>query len=203
MARVRLRVGSSEVEIDSRDFYVDNETVRAVIGEMALCIQEAPAAGRPPAPLPAPTQAGSPEYLDATGLRNIREAEAPEPEFSDHATGPEADDAEEAPPAGPHAQRVHSREQVRGGLLMLLDADAFFDYPRTVSDIAQRLRECGWHAGSLAVSEVMTELAICKRVTKNSVKDAASTYVSAGVRAASYDACDGPDATPTAMAAPA
>ena len=54
MARVRLRMGPSEVEIDSRDFYVDNETVRAVIEEMALCMQEAPAAGRPPAPLPTP-----------------------------------------------------------------------------------------------------------------------------------------------------
>lgn len=200
MARVRLRMGSSEVEIDSRDFYVDNETVRAVIEEMALCMQEAPATGRPPAPLPAPApQAGSPEYLDATGLRNIREAEASEPEFSDHDQSPEADDSEEGPPAGPRAQRAHSREQVRDGLLMLLDTDTFFDYPRTVSDIAQRLRECGWHAGSLAVSEVMTELAICKRVTKNSVKGAASTYASAEARAGCYEACDGP----AAVAAPA
>lgn len=202
MARVRLRMGPSEVEIDSRDFYVDNETVRAVIEEMALCMQEAPAANQSPAPLPAPPQAGPPEYLDATGLRNIREAEAPEPEFLDHDTSPEADDSEEGPPAGPHAQRAHSREQVRDGLLMLLDADAFFDYPRTVSDIAQRLRECGWHAGSLAVSEVMTELAICKRVTKNSAKGTASTYVSAEASTGSHEACDGPAAT-AAMAAPA
>lgn len=202
MARVRLRMGPSEVEIDSRDFYVDNETVRAVIEEMALCMREAPAAGRPPVPLPAPPQAGSPEYLDATGLRNIREAEASEPEFSDHAASPGNNDTEEEPPpAGPRAQRAHSREQVRDGLLMLLDTDAFFDYPRTVSDIAERLRECGWRAGSLAVSEVMTELAICKRVTKNSVKGTASTYVSAVARAGCYEACDGPPAAE--MAAPA
>ena len=31
LAKIRLRVGDSDIEIDSRDFYVDNDTIRKVI----------------------------------------------------------------------------------------------------------------------------------------------------------------------------
>ena len=31
LAKIKLRVGDSEIEIDSRDFYVDNQTIGKVI----------------------------------------------------------------------------------------------------------------------------------------------------------------------------
>ena len=40
MAKIRLRVGDSEIEIDSRDFYVDNNTIRKVIADISSLLQE-------------------------------------------------------------------------------------------------------------------------------------------------------------------
>ena len=35
MARIRVRAGGSEIEVDSRDFYVHNETVHSVIEDLS------------------------------------------------------------------------------------------------------------------------------------------------------------------------
>ena len=70
MARVRLRLGESEVEVDSRDFYVDNRTLGEVIGEISAHLPEA-SARMVPAEAP------------AAALEGLDDAEAHEPEFSD------------------------------------------------------------------------------------------------------------------------
>ncbi|CAI9830659.1 MAG: hypothetical protein MPI95_07090 [Nitrosopumilus sp.] len=64
MARVRVRVGEAEVEVDSRDFYVDNETVAGVVAGLSASL-----------PASAPVQPGA--------LDGLEEAEAFEPEFSE------------------------------------------------------------------------------------------------------------------------
>jgi len=38
MAKIRVRFGRNEIEIDSRDFYVDNETVGEVIENIRQCM---------------------------------------------------------------------------------------------------------------------------------------------------------------------
>ena len=38
MAKIRVRFGKNEIEIDSRDFYVDNETVGEVIENIRQCM---------------------------------------------------------------------------------------------------------------------------------------------------------------------
>ena len=43
LAKIRLRVGDSEIEIDSRDFYVDNDTIRKVIADISSLLQESSA----------------------------------------------------------------------------------------------------------------------------------------------------------------
>lgn len=58
MARIRVRAGGSEIELDSRDLHIDNETMGRVIDEVSAHL-------RP-----------SMRVLDA-----LPEAEAPEPEF--------------------------------------------------------------------------------------------------------------------------
>jgi len=40
MAKIRVRFGRNEIEIDSRDFYVDNETVGEVIENIRQCMGE-------------------------------------------------------------------------------------------------------------------------------------------------------------------
>ena len=40
MAKIRVRFGRNEIEIDSRDFYVDNETVGEVIENIKQCMGE-------------------------------------------------------------------------------------------------------------------------------------------------------------------
>lgn len=58
MARIRVRQGQSEIELDSRDLHIDNETVGNVITEVSRYLQP------------------SMRVLDA-----LPEAEAAEPEF--------------------------------------------------------------------------------------------------------------------------
>ena len=40
MAKIRIRIGSNEIEIDSRDFYIDNDTASQVIADLAFRLQE-------------------------------------------------------------------------------------------------------------------------------------------------------------------
>ena len=40
MAKIKLRIGKDEIEIDSRDFYVDNQTIGKVIEDIALHLHE-------------------------------------------------------------------------------------------------------------------------------------------------------------------
>jgi len=41
MAKIRVRFGRNEIEIDSRDFYVDNETIGEVIENIRQCMGDA------------------------------------------------------------------------------------------------------------------------------------------------------------------
>ncbi len=40
MAKIRVRFGRNEIEIDSRDFYVDNETIGEVIENIRQCMDD-------------------------------------------------------------------------------------------------------------------------------------------------------------------
>ena len=40
LAKIKLRIGDNEIEIDSRDFYVDNNTVGKVIADITALLQE-------------------------------------------------------------------------------------------------------------------------------------------------------------------
>lgn len=192
MARVRIRAGEVEVEIDSRDFYVDNKTIRAVIEEVLGCLpapKARPASGEAPelqeggrrrrdcagggggAP-PSRPRLQRPEGAGATvaaALDDIADAEAYEPEFSGDAYAPER----------------HSYEQIREELLGVLDSSAFFDSPRTVSDIAQRLWKDGWHASSLEISKSLVEMTARREIVRLPSKDspAGTTYVSTAAHA--------------------
>lgn len=187
MARVRIKIGDNEIEIDSRDFYIDNDTIHEVIDKLTKCMPE------PKAPLVYAQQNSLKQTLDVFDdsnvnendiksesaqssvhlnacLENIQEAEAYEPEFADDCSN---DNCVDTP--------VHSHLQIKEGLQALRDTNGFFDSPRTKSDITQKLQNDGWLTNSRIVSAVLAEMVDCKEITKNSPKDKQSsmiTYVS-------------------------
>ena len=40
MARIRLKLGENEIEVDSRDFYVDNQTLGEIIDDISQHLPE-------------------------------------------------------------------------------------------------------------------------------------------------------------------
>ncbi|MGQ0605447.1 MAG: hypothetical protein ACT4OD_00625 [Candidatus Nitrosotenuis sp.] len=147
MAKIRLRFGASEVEIDSRDFYIDNDTAAQVIADLALRLQENSAKiitedSALQTPDIAETYQANLDYL-----KMLRDAEVHEPEFS---------------PASPITpDELPSKIED-------LENDGFFSKPRTVSETVEQLLQHGWIASPLAVSKILVKMAFHKELSKSS-----------------------------------
>lgn len=149
MAKIRIRFGEKEVEIESRDFYIDNDTAGQVISEIAgnlenkarIVMNEEISLEEPPRRIKQTYQ----ENLDY--LRMLKDAEVHEPEFST--------------PIAVSADEIQSK-------IELLENDSFFTKPRTVSETVEQLREYGWLASPLEVSKVLAKMAFHKELAKNS-----------------------------------
>lgn len=145
MARIKLKLGENEIEVDSRDFYVDNQTLGEIIDNLTEHLPENQAkivyeteSIQDPTPVEQPTQFGL-EYLD--------DAEAYEPEFNE--------------PKYIGAHEIKSK-------LRILETSRFFDSPRTVTETVQQLREYGWASSPLDVSKALAKMASNKEIMKNS-----------------------------------
>ena len=145
MARIKLKIGENEIEVDSRDFYVDNKTLGEIIDNLSHHLPENQAkivyeTESTPKSTPGdePTQYGL-EYLD--------DAEAYEPEFSE--------------PKYITSNEIKSK-------LRILETSKFFDSPRTVTETVQQLREFGWAASPLDVSKALAKMASNKEIMKKS-----------------------------------
>lgn len=144
MARVKIRMGENEVEVDSRDFYIDNQSIGQVIGEVSRHLQTTAAACRT-ADKTAPDVPSRQAGLDY--LKSLDDAEVHEPEFS--------------APVQVSGQEVKPK-------LAVLERDAFFDMPRTVSETVDQLLEYGWIASPLEVSRTLTKMVLQRELTKDS-----------------------------------
>lgn len=140
MARIKLKVGANEIEIDSRDFYVDNDT----LGEIVQSIYRNMPQGQARAAYDAP--AGS-EEPSGYGLETLDDAETFEPEFE-----------EPSPISG---------GEIRAKL-RILETAKFFASPRTVTETVERLREYGWAASQLDVSKALAKMASAREMSKDS-----------------------------------
>lgn len=145
MARIKLKLGENEIEVDSRDFYVDNQTLGEIIDDLSNHLPENQAKivyetddTHEPIQVEQPTQFGL-EYLD--------DAEAYEPEFAE--------------PKYISSFEIKSK-------LRILETSKFFDSPRTVTETVQQLREYGWAASPLDVSKALAKMASNKEIMKNS-----------------------------------
>ena len=141
MARIKIKVGTSEIEVDSRDFYVDNQSLGQVIDDILQHLpQEQPNVAQT-------ADSFVPENLSENGMENLDDAEAYEAEFI------------QPKPIIPSMIKSKIR---------ILHTSKFFDSPRTVTEIVQQLREYGWATSQLDVSKVLAKMASNKEIMKYS-----------------------------------
>ncbi len=73
MARIKLKVGENEIEVDSRDFYIDNQTLGQVIDDISNHLPENQAK----------IVYGATAQTAETALGHLDDVEVYEPEFSE------------------------------------------------------------------------------------------------------------------------
>jgi len=138
LARIKIKYGQNEIEIESKDFYIDNESIEQVICNLASFVKD-------------PTsniqyEYSSDQLVQTAGLLNsLNDAEIHEPEF--------------VKPIFIDKDHIRSKIQI-------LIGDAFFDQARTVSEVIAQLREYGWSTVPLDVSKVLTNMAFTNELEK-------------------------------------
>lgn len=155
MARIKLKLGENEIEVDSRDFYVDNQTLGEIIANISNYI---------PANQAKIIYENTNEIIKSKestqsnqyGLEYLDDAEAYEPEFN------------EPKPINSHEIKAKLR---------ILETSRFFDSPRTVTETVQQLREYGWSASPLDVSKALAKMASNREILKNSKENRAHYFV--------------------------
>ena len=144
MARIKIKLGENEIEVDSRDFYVDNQTLGEIIDNISQYMPE--------------NQAKIVYESDSkqistdinNGLESLDDAETFEPEFNE--------------PKYIQSSEILSK-------LKILETSKFFDSPRSVGETVQQLREYGWATSTLDVSKALAKMALNKKFTKTSTEN--------------------------------
>ncbi len=197
LARIRLKLGDNEIEVDSRDFYVDNQTLDKIIDDMSRRLPEKP-------DMVTYEQQQQQHDYDAVAQADIatvpiddvqvQQRQALQPASEDQETGVEpvyqdvivADDdaqitigdgtstglellneAEAREPEFDGPLRI-TADEIRSKL-HVLQTDRFFDTPRTVMEAVGQLREYGWAASTLDVSKVLAGMAASREIAKRSI----------------------------------
>jgi len=149
MARIKIKYGQNEIEIESKDFYIDNESVEQVICNLASFVKDS---SNNSIQYEYSYDKASPQ---TTGLlHSLEDAEVHEPEFV--------------------KPTYIGKDQIRSKMQTLIE-DAFFDQARTVSEVVEQLREYGWSAVPLDVSKVLATMAFTHELQKD-LKDKRSYY---------------------------
>ncbi len=145
MAKIKLRIGKDEIEVDSRDFYVDNQTIGQVVGDIALHLHQCSINKKEIA-----DQFDQNNIENNDALSSLEDVEIYEPEFTDPV--------------------FVSMNELREKLL-ILSKNSFFDQPRTVSETVSELRERGWETNPLDVSKILAKMAFSRELLKNKRDD--------------------------------
>ncbi|MFQ5573316.1 MAG: hypothetical protein ACE5EJ_03595 [Nitrosopumilaceae archaeon] len=148
MAKIKLRFGENEIEIESRDFYIDNETLGQVIDDVTRYIQENQVRIEiNEQPIEHFRKKTDVFESKENALESLEDAEIHEPEFSNPVSIP--------------ASEIKTK-------LAILEKNSFFNSPRTVTETVERLREYGWSTKPLDVSKVLTKMAFNNEILKDS-----------------------------------
>ena len=143
MAKIKLKFGENEIEVDSRDFYVDNQTLGEVIENLAKLMEENQT--KPVYSNPASDPIVKESKFDS--LNALEDVELFEPEFNE--------------PKPITTSEIKDK-------LKILETNNFFNVPRTVTETVQQLREYGWVASPLDVSKTLVNMASNREISKNS-----------------------------------
>ena len=139
MAKIRLKFGPNEIEVESKDFYVDNHSMDEVIGNLSRFVAENKTEN---------TRSYVQTYEpDTNYLNSLEDAEIHEPEFTQ--------------PISIHENQIRSK-------INILVRDSFFEQPRTVSEVVAQLYEYGWATRPLDVSKVLANMAFYREIQKDS-----------------------------------
>jgi len=153
VARIKLKLGENEIEVDSRDFYVDNQTLGEIIDNISQHLPENQAKIVYETETTSPIEVEQPAQF---GLEYLDDAEAYEPEFNE--------------PKYIASHEIKSK-------LRILETSNFFDSPRTVTETVQQLREYGWATSPLDVSKALAKMASNKEIMKNSEESRTHYFV--------------------------
>ena len=168
MAKIKLKFGENEIEVDSRDFYVDNQTLSEVIENLAKLIEENKITSvYPDIPKPVyentsnqvfekPEPIVTPNESTFDGLSSLEDVELFEPEFNE--------------------PKPITSNEIKGKL-KILENNSFFNSPRTVTETVQQLREYGWVASPLDVSKTLVNMASSREISKNSSENRAHYFI--------------------------
>jgi hypothetical protein len=140
MARIRIRYGQNEIEIESKDFYIDNQSADQVINNLSVHVKD-----YSPSTLQHDYSYGQ-HAKGAEVLNMLDDAEIHEPEFV--------------------KPRFLDKKQIRSKIRRLAE-DAFFDQPRTTSEVVAQLQEYGWAAVPFDVSKVLTDMTFNNELQKD------------------------------------
>ena len=144
MARIKLKIGENELEVDSRDFYVDNQTLGEIVGNISQYLPDNQAK------IVYKSESISKPNSTEHGLEYLDDAETFEPEFNE--------------PKYITSTEIKSK-------LKILETSKFFNSPRTVSETVQQFREYGWATGTLDVSKALAKMSLNKKFTKSLSKN--------------------------------
>lgn len=148
MAKIKIKFGENEIEIDSRDFYVDNQTLDQVIKSIITHIEENRIILKQEKSVPLQPEIENETYQEGLNyLQTLENAEVHEPEYTE--------------PIPIFEEEI--KEKIK-----ILEKNSFFEKPRTASETVSQLREYGWAAGPLQVSKVLAKMALNKELLKNS-----------------------------------
>ena len=138
-------MGENEIEIDSRDFYVDNQTLGKIVDELSHYLPDNQAK------IVYETESSQTtieqEQPSQFGLESLDDAETFEPEFNE--------------PCYIASNQIRSK-------LRILETSGFFESPRTVTETVQQLREYGWASSPLDVSKALAKMASVNEIMRNS-----------------------------------
>ncbi len=138
-------MGENEIEIESRDFYVDNQTVGKIIDDLSNHLPDNQA--KIVYDTEAVQESSKLEQSSQFGLESLDDAETFEPEFNE--------------PQYIHFHQVKLK-------LKILETSGFFKSPRTVTETVQQLREYGWATSPLDVSKALAKMASVNEILRDS-----------------------------------
>jgi hypothetical protein len=144
LARIKVKTGENEIEVDSRDFYVDNYSIGEVIENISKYMPQI----KSRIIYDEPEEPSDKKYDDNLNyIKTLDDAEVHEPEFSE--------------PVILHENEIKNK-------LQMLAKTSFFNKPRNVAETVSQLRDYGWIASPLDVSKALSKMAFNKQLLKNS-----------------------------------